>query len=344
MPKELIAIAPRTPAFREYEERALEPGEVRLRSVFSSPKHGTELRAYRGDTKDYTSPFDPERRIHVEGRERRREFPIHLGNTTIGTVVETGEGVTRFRKGDRVFGHLPIRETHTVPENRLAPAPEGMLAESIVYADPARVALHVVRDARICLGDRVAVLGLGAIGQMALRISRLQGARWIAASDPIKLRREAAAEYADLLLDPLKEDVGLIVKDETGKVGVDISLETTGAYSALNDALRTTGYGGVIVSCSYYSGSAQGLKLEGEWHRNRLTLISSRSSSVPLRDHPLWDFRRMQEEAFELLREGRLSVKGLLHPIVPFSEALEAYQEIDEAPAKSIKLGITYPD
>ena len=67
---------------------------------------------------------------------------------TVGEVTEIGEGATRFQIGDRVFGHLPIRETHTAHEDRLDEAPENMSAQAIVYSDPAGVALSPVRDAK----------------------------------------------------------------------------------------------------------------------------------------------------------------------------------------------------
>ena len=353
MPRELIAIAPRTPVLREYEEPSLKPGEVRLRSIFSAPKHGSELRGYRAETKDHTSPFEWERRMHVplnpDEIEARKgggqKFPTRLGNMTVGEVTEVAEGAARFQVGDRVFGHLPIRETHTVHEERLDEAPDKMSAEAIVYSDPAGVALSPVRDAKIGLGDRVAVFGLGAIGQMAVQIARLQGARWIAATDPIPVRRELAKQHgADVAIDPIAEDAGLIIKDLTDKIGVDVSLETSGIYGALNDALRATGYMGTIVSSAYYTGDARALSLEGEWHRNRLTMVSTRDVSQPLPGHPLWNTQRLHTEAFALLQERRLSVEGLLHPIVPFSESAEAYRDIDEAPEKSIKLGVVYED
>ena len=341
MPKELVAISLRNPALREYEEPALKPGEVRLRSIFSAPKHGSELRGYRADTKDYSAPFDRGRGIHT-GESRLPEFPRGLGNMAVGEVIEVGEEVTRFQIGDRAFGHLRIRETHTVHENQLETAPEGMSAEAIVYVDPANVALSAVREGKICIGDRVAVHGLGAIGQMALQVARLQGARWIVAIDPIPLRRDLASRHgADLVLDPVAEDAGLTIKDQTDKIGVDVSLETSGSYAALNDALRAVGYGGTIVSSGYYTGDARVLSLEGEWHRNRITIVTTKGSE-PMRDHPLWNQQRMLEEAFALLREGRLSVEGLVHPIVSFSESAEAYRKIDESPAKSIKLGIRH--
>jgi threonine dehydrogenase-like Zn-dependent dehydrogenase len=342
MLRELVAVAPRTPVLREYEEPLLRPGEVRLRSLFSAPKHGTELRAYRANTKDHTAPFDQERRIHT-GKGGPPRFPIRLGNMTVGEVIEIGLEVTRFQIGDRAFGHLPIRETHTVHESHLEKAPEGMSAEAIVYWDAAGVALCAVRESKIRIGDRVAVFGLGAIGQMALQLVRLQGTRWVVTSDPILRRRELAKRHgADVVLDPLFEDAGLVIKDLTHKIGVDVSLETSGSYAGLNDALRATGYGGTIVSSAYYTGDARALSLEGEWHRNRLTIVSSRDGSEPFRDHPLWNMQRLYAEAFALLREGRLSVEGLVHPIVPFSESAEAYRAIDEAPEKSIKLGVVY--
>ena len=74
----------------------------------------------------------------------------------------------------------------------------------------------------------------------------------------------------------------MVIKDLTDKIGVDVSLETSGIYGALNDALRATGYMGTIVSSAYYTGDARALSLEGEWHRNRLTMISTRDVSQPL--------------------------------------------------------------
>ena len=90
------------------------------------------------------------------------------------------------------------------------------------------------------------------------------------------------------------------------------------------------------------TGDARALSLEGEWHRNRLTLVSIRDQSAPMRDHPLWDPLRLAIEGHALLEGGRLHVEGLVHPIVPFDECAEAYRQIDEDPASSIKLGIQH--
>lgn len=343
VPRELIAVSPREPVLREYREEPLGPKEVRVRSTMSTVKHGTELRGYRGDTLDQRKPFDWKRRIHV-GPPKPPRFPIRLGVMTVGRVVEVGAEVTKFSIGDRVHGHLSIRETHTVAEERLHEVPEGMGDEAVLAWDPACVALGAVRDSKIGVGDRAAVFGLGAIGQMAVQIVRLQGARWVSASDPIACRRDLAeSNGADLVIDPIFTDAGLAVRENTGETGVDLALECSGSYGGMNDALRAACYGGTVVSLAYYTGDAAALHLEGEWHRNRLTMLSSRDVSEPMRDHPRWTTKRLHEEAFRLLKEGRLTADGLLRPIVPFEESAEAYGVIDRKPGGTIKLGVVYP-
>jgi threonine dehydrogenase-like Zn-dependent dehydrogenase len=271
------------------------------------------------------------------------QFPMALGTATVGEVIAVGAAVDSFAVGDVVYGDLSIRETHTVPAAKLRPVPPGMDPHAVVCGDPARVALSGVRDSALGLGDRVLVTGLGAIGQMALQLARLQGAAWVAGADPIARRRALASRHgADLVIDPTTEDTGLVVKQATGKAGADAVIETSGSYAGLNDALRAAAYGATVVSVAYYPGAGGGLSLEGEWHRNRINLLSSRDVSAPHRLTPRWDSDRMLGAGFALLQQGRLRVEGLLDPVVPLADSAEAYRQIDLDPGTSIKLGVTY--
>ena len=347
MPLELIATAPRTPELRSYEEPPLGAEEVRLQSTFSAVKHGTQLRAYRADTRDISEPFDRELGLHLRHGSARppgwMQFPMALGTATVGEVIAVGAAVDSFAVGDVVYGDLPIRETHTVPAAKLRPVPAGMDPHAVVCGDPARVALSGVRDSALGLGDRVLVTGLGAIGQMALQLARLQGATWVAGADPIARRRALASRHgADLVIDPTTEDTGLVVKQATGKAGADAVIETSGSYAGLNDALRAAAYGATVVSVAYYPGAGGGLSLEGEWHRNRINLLSSRDVSAPHRLTPRWDSDRLLAAGFALLEQGRLRVEGLLDPVVPLADSAEADRQIDLDPGTSIKLGVSY--
>lgn len=343
MPRELVALGPRQPVIREYEEPPLGPDQVRIESEFSAAKHGTELGSYLGTSPFSIARYDTEMNLFVQEEGSAARFPTPLGNMSIGLVTETGTEVKRFAVGDRVFGHLPFRETHTVAESKLEKAPDGMEAESIVYWDPAEFAVGAVRDANVRLGERVAVFGLGAIGLMVAQIAKLSGAELVIVVDPIPLRRELALKYgADIAFNPKEVDVGVEIKTATGKKGVDVAIEASGSYHALHEAIRSAHLGGLVVPLAFYLGEAKGLRLGEEWHINRITMRSSRSISDPNRDHPMWDSERIKEVAFDLLRDGKLGVKDLVRPVVKFEDSAQTYKDIDQYPEDMIKMGVVY--
>jgi len=372
MPRELVAVQPRTPRLREYEDRPLEPAEIRIRSELASPKHGTELVGYRNEPVA-SRPYDPGWGAVMPrpAGEALGAFPMRLGNMAVGVVTETGPEVTRFGVGDRVFGHFPIRETHTVDQEGADPLPKGLSPEAALCLDPVVMAL-AIRDANIKLGDTVAVFGLGAIGLVAIQLAKLAGAHQVIALDPLLNRRELALRLgADVALDPTADDgdAGLAIRKLTGvgrpaegpppgerlvggyretltqmgQFGVDVALETSGSTGALHQAIRATRFGGTIGVVSFYGREATGLLLGEEFHINRLQLVSVRSQSLPLRDAPGWTLDRMVRLAIDWLVSGRLRTEGIIHPIVPFAESADAYRTIDEHPAGAIKLGIRFP-
>lgn len=372
MPRELIAIAPRTPVLREYDDPPLEPRQIRIRTEFASPKHGTELVGYRDEPATHR-PYD---RVWGAVMPRPAEasvFPRPLGNMAVGVIEAIGSGVTRFRPGDRVFGHFPIRETRTVDETNADPMPAGLSDEAAVCLDPAVMAF-AIRDGNIKLGDRVAVFGMGAIGLFAMQFARLSGAAHVIAVDPIPARRELALAFgADAALDPRDDDgdVGLAIRRETAPkgwqpaaieppsgerlvggyrerptqlsdLGVDVAVEASGNIAALHQAIRATRFGGTVCVLSFYGGDSTGLRLGEEFHVNRLQLISARAESIPSRDAPGWNLDRIARTTLDWLVSGRLSANGIVTPVVPFAECVEAYRAIDEHPDRSIKLGIRF--
>jgi threonine dehydrogenase-like Zn-dependent dehydrogenase len=346
MPRELVLTAPRILEFREYEEPKLKTKQVRIRSTLTAEKHGTSLAIYRGISPFHVKRYDDRLKLFLPLEEKAAIYPCHVGNMTVGVVVEVGEGVSKFKVGDRVFGYLPVRETHTVDEDFtfIWKAPPELKDEELVCIDPATVALMAVREGYIRVGDAVAVFGLGAIGLMAVQISRIAGASKIIAVEPIELRRRLAEKYgADHVLNPSNCDVGLEIKRLTEGMGVDVSIETSGSYKALHQAIRSTAYGGSVVPVSWYHGDAVGLDLGEEWHFNRQIMVSgARVESEPYRDYPRWTRSRVYKTVIELFKRKMLTVEGMLRPIVPFDEAIEAYKLIDEKPEETVKLAIRY--
>lgn len=346
MPRELLAIGPRRAALMEYTDVPLKDGELRIRSIFSAEKHGTTLVMYRGESPFSNKYYDHQRKIFLDRGEPSGSvgFPFPLGNMSVGIVEEVSSGVSKFKVGDRVYGYLPIRETHTVAETRVALAPSCLSNEELVCIDPATVALMAVREGGVRLGDRVAIFGMGAIGLLALQMCKLSGCSLVVAVEPIEKRRRLAEKFgADHSIDPTVSDIGIEMRDLTDGNGVDISIEASGNYQALNQAIRSTRYGGKVVPVSWYHGESHDLYLGEEFHFNRLTLISgARVESEPYREHPLWDRKRVYDAVIELFVGRKLNVQGIIDRIVKFDEVVEAYRLIDERPWECIKLGVTY--
>lgn len=348
MPLELVAVAPHTPELREYEECEPGPGEVLVRTTLSAEKHGTDLLFYRDENPLAGLGFDGENWLFLHPDEKPAQTfhgPYNLGNMGAGIVEAVGEGVEGLAVGDRVYGYLPIRESHTVAAERVKRAPEGVSDDLLVCADPAMVALMGVREGQVRIGEKVAIFGLGAIGLMATCLAKIGGAAQVIAVEPMPLRAKLGPAYgADLVIDPSKtKDPGLAIREATGMRGVDIALETSGNIKALQHAIRGTRFGGGIVTVAWYHGGAGDLRLAEEWHMNRQTMIAgARVESTPYRDFPRWDPDRLERTVLQFFGEGRIAVEGMLNPRVPIAEAADAYRLIDEHPEQTVKLAVEY--
>ena len=214
--KKLVATAPGVAELRDYEDREIKSNEVKVKVEFASPKHGTELADFRGTTPFIDGKFDEEWRIfrkRDEDEERGIVFgDLALGNMFVGTIVEAGADVTEYAIGDRVCSYGPIKETqivNAVDNYKLRKMSKDASPKNAVCYDPAQFALSGIRDADVRPGDRVVVIGLGAIGQIALQFAVKIGATTVIGIDPIEKRRVIAEKHgAHYTLDSMSSDAG----------------------------------------------------------------------------------------------------------------------------------------
>lgn len=339
--QEFVVTAPRTLAFRDYTEPPLHAGQVRVRLLLSGIKHGTEMALYRGHSPFADRRFDLDYRMFLPS-DGASLYPANLGAWDVAEIVEVGPEVDGFSVGERVHCRMPHRPTNVVNAALLHRL--GDLAPDVAtFTDPATVALLAVHDGEVKVGDNVAIYGLGAIGLLAVQLARMSGARCIVAVDPVASRRDWALDMgADLALDPTAVDAAFEIKNATGKKGADVTLELSGAYPALQDAIRSLRPCGTLVPASFYGGTGA-LELGAEWHHNRITVKSSSIGwGMPHRSAPLWDGRRLEETVIELLQAGRLNVAAMLGRRYRYEDAAEAYAFIDQHPEQGVKTFLTY--
>lgn len=134
---------------------------------------------------------------------QRLDSPVALGYSCAGVVLDVGSRVQGFAAGDRVAcagqNYASHAEVVAVPRNLCVRIPDGVDFDDAAYVTLGAIALQGVRQAEPRLGEIVAVIGLGLLGQLAVQMLRANGCRVIAtdiAPDKLELAKRFGAEAA----------------------------------------------------------------------------------------------------------------------------------------------------
>jgi threonine dehydrogenase-like Zn-dependent dehydrogenase len=328
-------------------ERLCRPGrgQVLARSVVSGISHGTELAWYRGLAPALHIGWDPDVRVYRDGMPGRG-YPVAPGYELVAVVEETGAAVTRVRPGHLVYLDRPHADLHLVGEDDAAAGllAEGTDPERAVFFPLARVALGSVHDAAISIGESVLVTGLGTVGLLAAQLALRAGARIVIGIDRYPRRVKAAGKLGiHAVLARSGQDIARVVAEQVGGDGADVAIEASGSYWLLHQAIRSVRACGRVVTVASYHGDQDGLLLGREYHRNRITLVSTMTvNGCPQRGHPVWDLDRLNTVARGLVLDGTLAATELITHRIPFAAGDTAYQLIDAHQGEIIKVVLTY--
>ena len=166
-----------------------------------------------------------------------------LGYSTAGTILEVGEGVSGFAVGDRVAcagqDYANHAEVVLIPQNLCAKVPEGVAPEHAVFSTLGAIAMQGVRQADARVGEVVAVIGLGLVGQLTVQI--LKAAGCVVFGIDVS---EAACELAktcgcDAVAVRPRDEVERIAAKVSNEFGVDAVIITASAPT--NDPVELAG-------------------------------------------------------------------------------------------------------
>lgn len=158
------------------------------------------------------------------------------------------------------------------PGVKMIPLPKELSPETFIGGGCGLVtALHAVDMAQIRLGESVAVLGVGPVGQSAIAFASLSGAGDVIAvgapNDRLEFSKRMGATMAVSLDVPAKDRLSTIRRN-TGGRGVDVAIEASGAPEAVSQALDMVRDGGRVVVCGHYTDNGA-VEIHPHWQINR---------------------------------------------------------------------------
>jgi threonine dehydrogenase-like Zn-dependent dehydrogenase len=336
--------APGRVALVDCDDPPLDATGVRIATLHSGISAGTELTAFTG-TNPYTRKrWDAARRLYVDGAATH-PYPLDgWGYEEVGRVVEAGPRAAGVGVGDIVYGIWGHRSGHVASAEWAAARVLPRAADPLigVFARIGAIALNAVHDAAPRIGDVVAVFGQGVPGLIVTQLLRIAGAS-VVAVDAIPRRLELARTFgAEHAIDFSVTSPAEYVKDLTGGRGADVTIEISGSYRALHEAIRATAYNSRVVASGFPQGEATGLVLGEEFHHNRIALVCSQISGVaPSIDHR-WDVRRLERTVVELAVAGRLDVISLVTHRFRAVDVADAFALLAGSPADAVQVVLDF--
>jgi len=290
---------------------------------------------------------------------RIRKAPRVLGHEMTGEVVEVGEKVRHFEIGDRVFvsHHVPcntcrycISGQHTACGTlhttnfdpggfaeyvRVPPInvdrgtfllPKEVSFEDGTFIEPLGCVLRGQRRAQVQPGHTVLVMGSGISGLLHIQLARFMGAGRVIATDINAYRLKAARRFGADTVIHAAEDVPARLRQANENRLADRVIISTGAQSALTQALQCTDSAGAIL---YFAPTAPGVDIAipfNQFWSNQMTLTTSYAAS------PM-DIAA----AMELIRVRSVNVHDMITHRLSLAETALGFRLVAEA-EESIKV------
>ena len=351
----------------EVPDPVLQPHHVLIRPTYSLISSGTETASLHQEGIVAELRHNPSHiqkvaaavraigpvRTLSEVRAKFSEYAV-LGYSGAGLVAQLHPTVTDLEPGQAVaFGGEGSGHSETVlaGRNLVVPVPDGVAPEHAPFTTLGSIALHAVRTASIGLGETVAVIGLGIVGQLIAQLARLQGASVIGIDlrpERIQLARELGADHA------LTPQAAAEIRSITRGRGADCVIVAAAAKSAAPclQALDICADRGRLVIVG-------AVPVEFPWQEmyiKEIRIFMSRaygpgsydaSYEKSAQDYPIsyvrWTENRNMEEFLRLVGAGRVALTPLVTHRFRIEDAAKAYETILDPQAASLAVLLKYP-
>ncbi len=294
-----------------------------------------------------------------DGSSGRRIPPMIMGHEASGVVSKIGEGVTKFKVGDRIVfnsawycrdcyqckrGLINICDNGCcygvqtedygrpgamcdyiiVPEYIVYPMPEAVDFNSGALIEPLAIACHGIDGVKIGINDTAVIFGAGVIGLMLLKVLKTSscGRIFVVELDEVK-KKMAEKNGADLVIDG-REDVPARIKELTGGIGADFAIEAVGVSATVTNAMNSLKKGGTLIQlgnvCKKIDFPLQ-------------TLVMNE-----IKVHGRYCTATEYETAIALVSSGKVDVTDCISAAVPLKEAQGWFDRLHAAEPGLVKV------
>jgi threonine dehydrogenase-like Zn-dependent dehydrogenase len=304
--------------------------------------------------------------LHVLDGKLPMDVGDPIGHEAVGVVEAVGDGVTRFRTGDRVaiaflnvcgecwycrqgesalcgnrtnfgfdastggLGGLQADAVRvTRADHNLLAIPDDVDDEHAVFVgDVLTTGWYGVALAEPRPGESVAVIGCGPVGYFAVQAARAMGVETVIGIDPVGERLELVRRQGAIGIDPGDGDVKAAVREATEGRGVDIAVDAVGNLGVFDAARKITRRGGRISVVGVY----------GDEESVELGMREAWLKTVQLRFAGVCPIQGWWERALAAVRAGDVDPIPLISHRLPLEEAQRGYELFQRREATKVLL------
>lgn len=286
----------------------------------------------------------------------RLDTPAALGYSCAGTVAAVGADASQFSVGDRVAcagqNYASHAEVVYVPKNLCVKLPTTVDFEDAACVTLGAIALQGVRQAEPRLGDRIAVIGLGLLGQLTVQMLKAAGCR-VLGSDLDGTKLDLARQLgADLTVRPsglmdaatgFSEGHGVDAVIITASTKDNSPVEIAGAIARKKGRVVVVGAVGMNLPREPYYKKELDFKLSMSYGPGRYdSAYEEKGQDYPY-SYVRWTENRNMAAFLDLVGDGKVQLKPLITHRFEISKADDAYRMMTEGQTPYMGMLITYP-
>lgn len=303
--------------------------------------------------------------IHIYHDTHPNHPPVTLGHEFSGLIAEVGSAVNDWHAGDRVVSELhggacgrcrlcktgnmfacpykrPIgwwtngayADYIVVPAHLLHKVPDSLSLVHAALTEPLAVVMNVLQRTPVTPESRVAVVGPGPIGVLAALAAKAAGASEVilvgrrSSQNRLEFARELGVD--EVVASDTVDNLGDHIRDLTGGLGADLTIEAGGSEAAVQAALACTRKLGTIAALGVHSGYFQFPWNEAVFKALNITFSFSANYLA-------------FEQALSLLASGRTPVQRLIQARYPLEEWKTAMTKLEQRSIMKVVLDVVEP-